>query len=814
MATEFPSQARVVIIGGGIAGCSLAYNLTKLGWSDVVLIERARLTSGTTWHAAGLVNQLRSSHTLTNLSRHGIELYGVLEAETGQATGFKRNGSLPVARTAERLFELKRLSALARVFGIEAEIISAKEAAQHHPLIDVSIIAGALWIPKDGQINPVDLTTALAKGARAGGARLFEGVRVTGIKADTSVKAVVTDHGSIVCEYVVNCAGIWAREIGALVGVDVPLYACEHMYVTTGSIPAVTSALPVVRDTDGYCYIKEDAGKLLVGCFEPNAKPLPLDKLPAQFEFGELPTDWDQFELPFSQALELVPCLAGAEIRHFMNGPESFTPDNKFILGEAPAIKNFFVSTGYNSQGILYGAGAGRALAEWIVEGEPTMDLAEVDIARFHPFQTNARYLHDRVRESLGLLYAMHWPHRQVESARPVRRTPFHERLADLNACFGETSGWERANWYAPVGVNPHYDYSYGRQNWFPHSAEEHRATREGVAVFDLSSFGKIMIAGRDAELELQRICSANMAVDPGKTVYTTFLNERGGINSDLTVTRLSPTQYYLVTATSSLSRDLTWLQRNFQPGSHVTATDVTSGFATLAVMGPKSRELLSRLTPALLTNDAFPFSTAQHIEIGYGRCLAIRVTFVGELGWELHIPTEFAVAIFDELMKEGAAFNLRPAGYHALDSLRAEKGYRHWGHDITPADTPYEAGLGFTVALEKPVDFIGRRALEQQKTRQPAKRLVHLKLLDPSPLLIGDEPILCDGAIIGRTTSGAYGHTVGCAVGLGYIETHGRSAGEVITQGKLEIDIAGDRHAAELSLKPLYDPAGTRIRS
>ncbi|MFP6756440.1 MAG: FAD-dependent oxidoreductase, partial [Alphaproteobacteria bacterium] len=708
MTEPFPTQSQVVIVGGGIIGCSIAYHLAKLGWKDVVLLERGELTCGTTWHAAGLVTQLRATHTMTELCRYGPLLFASLKDETGQDTGFKQNGSLQVARTPERLTEIARMISLGKIFGVEASMVDPAEAKSLYLLLDENKVLGGGFIPGDGQTNPVDTTMALAKGARLGGVRIIERVSVTGFKiTDGAVTAVETDLGSITCETVANCAGIWARDVGDMAGVNVPLYAAEHMYVTTEADPAIPPDLPVLRDTDGYVYVKEDAGKLLVGAFEPNAKPLPLDALPEKFEFSELQEDWNQFELPMARAMEMIPMLQKVGIRHFMNGPESFTPDNRFIVGEAPELKNFFVGAGFNSQGILSSAGVGRALAEWIVEGQATMDLSEIDIARFQRFQVNRRYLHDRTRESLGLLYAMHWPHRQVETARPVRETPLHSRLVQHNACFGEAAGWERANWYAPKGAKTEYQYSYGRQNWFDFVGDEHKAVREDVGMFDLSSFGKAVIQGHKAESHLQRICAADVAVPVGKVVYTQVLNQRGGIEADLTVTRLAADKYLVVTSAVSQARDFSWIRRQIHDDTLVTMEDVTSAYGVLSVMGPNSRPLLSRLSDADFSNDSFPFGTCQEIEIGYAKAYALRITYVGELGWELYLPTEFTGPVFDLLITEGAELGLRLAGYHALDSLRSEKGYRHWGHDISPADTPLEAGLGFAVSFKKNSDFI-----------------------------------------------------------------------------------------------------------
>lgn len=814
MSDTLPSQAEIVIIGGGAIGCSIAYHLTKLGHKDVVLLERGTLTCGTSWHAAGLVMQLRATHTMTELCRYSADLYEKLEAETGQATGFRRSGSLPVARTSARMTELKRLASLGRYFDVPVDILSPAEVAERYPLIDIKQVVGGLFIPGDGQTNPIDTTMALAKGARMRGARIFERARVTGLEAaGGAVKTVRTERGDIACDKIVLCGGLWSRDLAAMIGVNVPLFASEHMYVTTAPMEGVRPNLPVIRDTDGYVYIKEDAGKLLVGAFEPACKPLPVENLPAQFEFGELPEDWDHFALPMSKAIELVPALETAQIRHFLNGPESFTPDNKFILGEAPEVRNFFVAAGFNSQGILSAAGVGRAMADWISSGEPQMDLSEVDIARFARFQVNRRYLRERTTESLGLLYAMHWPFRQVESARPVRQGALHERLKARNACFGETAGWERANWYAPAGVTPAYEYAYGRQNWFPYVGEEHKAVRERVGMFDLSSFAKFQIEGPDAERELQRLCGNNVAVPVGRIVYTQMLNSRGGIQADVTVSRLGEDRFWVVTAAANQVRDLTWIRRNIDGAARVTIVDITSAYSVLPVMGPNARELLARVSPADFGNAAFPFGTLQQIEIGYGMAHALRVTYVGELGWELYIPTEFVGPIFDLLEAEGRDLGLRLAGYHALDSLRSEKGYRHWGHDISPADTPFEAGLGFAVALKGKGDFIGRAALEARKSQPMTRRLVHFRMQEPEPVLFHDEPIYRDGRIVGRLTSGSYGYSIGAAVGMGYVECADGVTADFVEQGSYEIEIAAERFPAIASLRPFYDPASTRVR-
>jgi 4-methylaminobutanoate oxidase (formaldehyde-forming) len=758
--------------------------------------------------------QLRTTPTMTDLCRYGAEFLPKLEVETGHHTGFKQSGSLPIARTPERLTEIKRLVSLGRYFDIEAHILSPAEVKQHYKLLDATRIVGGAFIPGDGQTNPVDTTQALAAGARKDGVRIFEHVAVIGFeKRGGRIHSVLTDQGKITCEIVVNCAGIWAPEIGRFADVNIPLFAAEHMYVTTEAHHDIPSNLPVLRDTDGYVYVKEDAGKLLVGSFEPESKPLPLDQLPVKFEFGELREDWDHFELPMSKAMEMVPLLNRLGIRHFMNGPESFTPDNRFILGPAPEVANFYVAAGFNSQGILSGPGIGKAMAEWIVEGQATMDLAEIDIARFHPFQSNKQYLKARTCESVGLLYAMHWPYRQMETARQVRRTPLHDRVAGRGACFGEVAGWERTNWYAPQGVKPKYGYSYGRQNWHDYVGAEHRAVRERVGIFDQSSFAKYLLQGPDAEKVMQRLCANDANVQIEKIVYTQFLNERGGIEADVTVTRLAEDSYFIVTIAASQIRDFQWIRRHIVESDRVALTDVTSSYAVLGVMGPKSRDLLSKLTPEDLSNESFPFGTGKEIDLSFAKVRAHRVTFVGELGWELYIPSEFAIGVYDAIVEAGDAFNVAHAGYHAMDSLRLEKAYRHWGHDIGPSDTPLEAGLSFAVAFDRQSDFIGRDALLRQREAGIERRLCTFVLPNCDLSLFHNEPILSNDRVVGRITSGGYGHTLGAPIGLGYVAVDPRSNLSEILELPFEIEIAGERVPAKPHLRSPYDPKNHAIR-
>ena len=813
--SEFPRTARVVIIGGGIVGCSIAYHLTLRGVSDVLLLERKQLTSGTTWHAAGLVGQLRATHNLTRLAQYTANLYATLEEESGQATGFRQMGSLALASNAGRFEELKRGAAMARCFGLEVNVLTAREACALWPLMQGEDLLGAVHLPKDGRTNPVDTAQALTKAARKRGARIIENVKVAEIVVEDSIaKGVRTSRGDVEAGFVVNAAGMWAHELGASVGAAVPLHAAEHFYVVTEPIPDLPAHLPVLRDADACTYITEDAGKLLVGWFEPVAKPWGMDGIPESFAFDQLPEDLDHIEPLLEAAIRRIPALGNAGIQLFFNGPESFTPDDRYLLGETPEVRNLFVAAGFNSIGIQSAGGAGKVLADWIVDGHPPMDLWDVDIRRVMPFQRNRRYLKERTVEALGLLYAMHWPFRQPETARGVRRSALHDRLRDQGACFGETAGWERPNWYAPKGVSPLYEYSYGRQNWFEYSGEEHRAVREAVGLFDQSSFGKFILEGRDAEGVLNNISANDVSVPVGRIVYTQWLNQRGGIEADLTITREGESRFLIVTSSASQTIDLAWLRRHTPETARAVAFDATSAYAVLGLMGPNSRKLLSRLTDADLSNEAFPFATSQVIDLGYARVRASRITYVGELGFELYVPTEFVQGVFDLIVEEGAAEGLRLCGYHAMNSLRMEKAYRHWGHDISPQDTPLEAGLSFAVAWSKRDGFVGRDALLRQKEAGVQRRLVQFALNDERKLLYHNEPIWRDGVLVGRITSGMFGHTLGKPLGMGYVENvAGLADQRFIEEGRYEIEVAGMKIPAEASLRPFYDPSNLRVR-
>ena len=814
MAAQLPKHARVVIVGGGVIGCSIAYHLTKLGWNDVVLLERKQLTSGTTWHAAGLVGQLRPSINMTRLAKYTGELYRGLEAETGQATGYRQCGSISMATNHERFEELKRSASMAKVFDLPVDVITPERIKELYPIANVDDLVGGIHIPSDGYANAVDITMALAKGARMGGAQIFEHTKVTKIRHDGErITGVDTDDGAIDADYVVLCGGMWTRDLAASVGVTVPLHACEHYYVLFEGIEGLSPSLPVLRDYD-YCgYYKYDAGKLLVGAFEPNARPWGMDGIAEDFCFDEIAGSFEHFEPVLVDAMRRVPALENAGIQKFFCGPESFTPDVRYHLGESAELKNCFVAAGLNSIGLQSAGGIGKVMAEWIRDGIPPEDLWTVDVRRNMPFQINRKYLRERVSESLGLLYATHYPFKQYETARGVRRSALHDRLAAQGACFGEAFGWERANWYGEPGTSPKYEYSYGRQNWFGATAAECQAVREAVGLFDQSSFAKFRLEGRDALSVLSQVCANEVDVTPGKLVYTQWLNPKGGIEADLTVTRLSATTFLIVTGAESETRDFNWLKRHIPADSLAVLTNVSSGMGVISVMGPKSRALLQSLSPNDLSNAAFPFGTSQEIELGYAIVRASRITYVGELGWELYIPTEFMTGVYDELVAAGAAFGLKHCGYHALNALRMEKGYRHWGHDITDEDTPLEAGLGFAVKLDKPGGFIGREALVVQKQAGLKQRLVLFQLNDPAPLLYHNEPIWQGDRIAGYIRSGMYAHTLGGACGLGYVTAADGGVVGPIDPAAYEIEIAGLRYPALASLKPLYDPAGAAIK-
>jgi heterotetrameric sarcosine oxidase gamma subunit len=818
MSKNLPDRAEVVIIGGGVIGTSVAYHLTKLGWTDVVLLEQGQLSSGTTWHAAGLVGQLRASESGTRLVQYSTQLYAELEAETGLSAGYKQCGGVTVARSPERMVQLQRTAATAAAFNMECHLLTPQEALEKYPVMQVDDLVGAIWLPGDGKANPTDLTGSLAKGARMRGAQVFERVRVTAVNTDRGrVTGVETEQGTIEAEVVVNCAGQWAKQVGGLAGVNVPLHSAEHFYVVTEPFEGVHPGLPVLRDPDGYTYFKEEVGGLVVGGFEPEAKPwVSPDQIPYPFEFALLEEDWEHFAILMDNALLRIPALNETGIRKFYNGPESFTPDNQFILGEAPEVANFYVGAGFNSVGIASAGGAGRALAEWIVNASPTSDLTGVDIRRFAKFNGNVHWLHDRVSEVLGLHYEIPWPNREMKTARPFRRSPVHHLMEEANANFGSRMGWERVNFFAPAGEDPVIEYDWGKQNWLPWSAAEQTSTRTGVTVFDQTSFSKYILKGPDAEAALQWLCTADVAVPLGRSVYTGMLNERGTYESDVTVTRVAHDEYLIVSSAATTERDKDHIRKHIPAGLNATLFDITSSTAVFGVMGPRSRDLLSKLTRSDLSNDAFPFGDSQEIELGYATVRATRITYVGELGWELYVPAEFAVGVYQDLMEAGAEFDVAKGGYYAIESMRLEKGYRAFGRELTPDYNPVEAGLLFACKLKSDIAFLGREALEKAKAEGPRRRLVSFVVEDPEPMMWGGELVLRDGKVAGQVVSAAWGETLGAAVGLAYLWTADASTVTLdwVRDGKYEVNVGGDLFPVAVSTKPLYDPANERIRS
>ena len=813
-----PERAQVVIIGGGVIGTSVAYHLTKLGWTDVVLLEQGHLSSGTTWHAAGLVGQLRASESGTRLVQYSTELYAELEAETGLSAGYRQCGGVTVARTPERMVQLQRTAATAEAFDLECELMTPAEALSRYPVMQVDDLVGAIWLPGDGKANPTDLTNALAKGARMRGARVHERIRVTGITTERGrVTGVEYDGGTIEAEVVVNCAGQWAKQVGAMAGVNVPLHSAEHFYVVTEPFDGVHPDLPVLRDPDGYTYFKEEVGGLVVGGFEPEAKPwVSPDQIPYPFEFQLLEEDWDHFSILMENAVLRVPALEQTGIRKFYNGPESFTPDNQFILGEAPELASFFVGAGFNSVGIASAGGAGRALAEWIVSGEASSDLTAVDIRRFAPFNGNVHWLHDRVSEILGLHYEIPWPNREMKTARPFRRSPVHHLLVEANANFGSRMGWERANFFAPSGASPEIEYSWGKQNWLPWSAAEQANTRANVTVFDQTSFSKYVLKGPDAEAALQWLCTADVAVPVGRSVYTGMLNARGTYESDVTVTRVAEDEYLIVSSAATTERDKDHIRKNLPEGTAATLFDVTSAMAVFGVMGPRSRDLLSRLTRADLSDAAFGFGDSRTIELGYSTVRATRITYVGELGWELYVPAEFAVGVYEELLAVGADLGVARGGYYAIESMRLEKGYRAFGRELTPDHNPVEAGLLFACKLKTDIPFLGREAVEKARAEGPRRKLVSFQVGESDPMLWGGELVLRDGVAAGQVTSAAWAETLGSCAGLAYVWSAdgGPVDADWVRAGGYEVNVGGQLHPITVSLRPLFDPGNERVRS
>ncbi len=813
-----PGSARIVIVGGGIVGCSVAYHLGKMGITDCILIERAKLASGSSWHAAGLVGQLRTNANVTQLLGYSVALYDRLEKETGLATGWKMNGGLRLACNAERWIEVKRQATTAHSFGLEMHLLSAAEARELWPPMTVDDVVGAAFLPTDGQANPSDIVQALARGARTGGVAIHEEVRVTGIRVENgAVRAVETDRGTISCEKLVLCAGQWTRELGRLAGVNVPLVSVQHQYLVTTAIGGVTRGLPTLRDPDRLTYYKEEVGGLVMGGYEPDPIPWAIAGLPADFQFTLLDSDWDHFTPTMQQALARVPALATAGIKQLVNGPESFTPDGNFILGQAPEVRNVFVGAGFNAFGIAAGGGAGMALAEWVVRGEPANDLWPVDIRRFGSNHQDIDWVRTRTLEAYARHYTMAWPGEEYRSGRPFRKSPLYERLKSQGAVFGEKLGWERPNWFADLaaGEQPEDMYTFGRPNWFDAVAREHEATRSRVALFDQTSFAKFMMVGRDAGAALSWIAANDVSKAPGALTYTQMLNVRGGVECDLTVARLADDRFYIVTGTGFGTHDFDWVHRNIPAGLEARLMDVSADHSALALMGPRARDVLSVVTRNDVSNSAFPFAQCRRISIAGAEVIALRVTYVGELGWELHVPVEAAAAVYDSLMKAGQEHGIVNAGYRAIESLRLEKGYRAWGADIGPDHSPLMAGLGWAVKFRSDAPFLGREALEEQKGRRLPRLFAGFTVDDPAIVLLGRETIFRDGRRAGWLTSAGYGYTVQKFIGYGYVRDpeNGVDADSVLS-GKYELEVATERVPASVFLRPLYDPGMVRIRA
>ena len=814
--TELPASAKIVVIGGGIVGCSVAYHLGKMGLTDVLLIERAKLTSGSTWHAAGLVGQLRTSANITQMLGYSVALYDRLEAETGLATGWKRNGGLRLACNAERWTEVKRQATTAKSFGLEMHLLSAKEAQDLWPLMQIDDVVGAAFLPTDGQASPSDIAMSLAKGARQSGVTIKEGVRVTGIEIERgAVRAIATDQGRIACEKVVICAGQWSREIGRMAGVNIPLVSVQHQYLITEPIPGVKPNLPTLRDPDRLTYWKEEVGGLVMGGYEPNPKPWAEGGIPEGFEFQLLPNDLEQFEPILELAAGRVPAMQTAGIKSFINGPESFTPDGNFILGEAPEVRGIFVGAGFNAFGIASGGGAGMVLAEWVATGAPPYDVWPVDIRRFGRNHQDVSWVRTRTLEAYAKHYTIAWPFEEHTSGRPLRRSPLYDRLKSQGAVFGEKLGWERPNWFADIksGEVPDDRYSFGRQNWFGPVGREHQAARERVAVFDQTSFVKFMMTGGDAEAALSWIAANDVAKPPGHLVYTQMLNARGGIECDLTAGRLSEDEFYIVTGTGFATHDFDWISRSIPQGLDARLVDVTSSTSVLAVMGPRSRDVLATLTDDDLSNAGFPFGRVRRVSLAGAPVLALRVTYVGELGWELHVPVEFAASVYESIMAAGATHGIANAGYRAIESLRLEKGYRAWGSEIGPDHSPLVAGLGWATKLKTPIPFQGRLALEAQ-SQERLPRLLAGFTTDPAAVLLGRETIYRNGKRVGWLASGGYGYTLHRSIGYGYVRDpeNGIDPNEVLS-GSYELELATERVAAEVFLGAPFDPKGLRFR-
>ena len=813
---ELPTTAKAVVIGGGIVGCSTAYHLGKLGWTDTVLLERKKLTSGTTFHAAGLVGQLRTSANITQLLGYSVDLYRRLEQETGLQTGWKMNGGLRLACTAERWTEVKRQATTAHSFGLEMHLLTPQEAQDLWPLMTIDDLVGAAFLPTDGQANPSDITQSLARGARMAGVRIFEDTPVTRIIVeDGRIRGVETPQGRIDCEKVVICAGQWTRTLAATVGVNVPLVSVEHQYMVTERIAGVTPNLPTLRDPDRLTYWKEEVGGLVWGGYEPNPVPWAVKGIPEGFHFELLTSDFDHFGQFMDLAIGRVPALETAGIKQLINGPESFTPDGNFILGEAPEQRNLFIGAGFNAFGIASGGGAGMALAEWVAKGAAPFDLWPVDIRRFGKVHQSTDWVRERTLEAYGKHYTIAWPSEEHRSARPTRRSPLYAHLKAAGACFGEKLGWERPNWFADLaaGEVAQDRYSYQRPGWWDAVRREHQAARKAAVLIDQTSFAKFTLKGPDAASALNWIAAGNVDRAVGSLTYTQMLNNKGGIEADVTVARVARDEFYIVTGTGFATHDFDWISRNIPAGARAELVDVTSGSAVLSLMGPEARDILARVCPDDLTNAGFPFGTARRISVASCPVLALRVTYVGELGWELHMPTDVAVTVYEALMAAGAGLGLVNAGYRAIETLRLEKGYRAWGSDIGPDHTPVEAGLAWACKMKSGVPFLGRDAVAAQLEGGVKKRLAGFTVDSPDVILLGRETIYRDGVRVGWLSSGGFGHTLGKPIGYGYVREAGGVAEDWMKTGRYELEVASERVPCKIHVTALYDPLNARIK-
>ncbi len=813
-----PKHARVVVIGGGVIGCSVAYHLAQMGWKDILLLEQSRLTSGTTWHAAGLMVTFGStSETSTEMRKYSRDLYSRLEAETGLSTGFEPVGFIELATEPDRLVEYRRVAAFNRHCGVDVHEISAAQVKELFPLARTDDVLAGFYVAGDGRVNPVDATMSLAKGARLRGVTIVEGVTVTGLtRGGGAVRGVITSHGAVEAEVVVNCAGMWGRQLAEQSGVNVPLQAAEHYYLITDKVPGLSKSFPVIEDPASHGYYREEVGGLMIGLFEPVCAPWKVEGIPSDFSFGEITPDWDRMGPYVEKAMRRVPISLEVGVRKFFCGPESFTPDLAPVVGEAPELRNYFVAAGLNSIGIITGPGLGRVLAHWIVTGRPDVDITGMNIDRLHTYQANPEYRRTRTVESLGMVYQCHYPTRSMQTARGAKKSAIYDRLAARGAYFRDVSGWEGADWYAPPGETPDPGtLSWGRQRWFSQWASEHQAAREGVILMDMSFMAKFWVEGRDAGRFLGFLSANDVDGPSGVITYTQWLNAGGTLEADLTVTKLGDERYWVVASDTAHRHVLGWMRRHLSDDLRASVTDVTGGYAQINVQGPRSRELMQAVTGADLSNQAFPFRCAREIDIGYARALCVRITYLGELGYELYVPTEQATHVYDRVVEVGEGFGLRHAGLKALASLRMEKGYRDYGHDIDNTDSVLEAGLGFAVALDKPGGFLGRDAVLAKKAAGPlTRRIVQILVKDPEPLMFHAEVVHRNGKPVGYIRAASYGHTLGGAVGLAMVE-----AGEPVTQayldqGTWQVDIAGRLYPAVASMKPLYDPSMLKVKS